>query len=82
LLILNIQEFKTKPMKRKTVKNRRAKRLHKTEGGTISKYAAKKLAQHEGSTEKELKRISKALEKDEDGLYMNAPNYNECKQKQ
>ena len=69
-------------MKRKTVKNRRTKRFEKTEGGTISKYAAKKLAQHEGNTEKEMKRISKALEKDEDGLYVNAPNYNECKQKQ
>ena len=39
-------------MKRKTVKNRRTKRFEKTEGGTISKYAAKKLAQHEDNETK------------------------------
>ena len=38
-------------MKRKTVKNRRTKRLKKTEGGKISKYAAKKLAQNDQSNE-------------------------------
>jgi len=38
---------KIKTMKRKTVNERRKKRLKKTEGGTISKYAAKKLAQYE-----------------------------------
>ena len=38
-------------MKRKTVKNRRTKRLKKTEGGTISKYAAKKLAQHKDQSD-------------------------------
>jgi len=51
---LNIQEFKTKPMKRKTVKNRRTKRFQKTEGGTISKYAAKKLAQYEDQSKESI----------------------------
>ena len=44
--------LKPKPMKRKTVKNRRTKRFEKTEGGKISKYAAKKLAQHEDNETK------------------------------
>jgi len=44
--------LKPKTMKRKTVNERRKKRLKKTEGGTISKYAAKKLAQHEDNETK------------------------------
>ena len=40
-------------MKRKTVKNRRTKRFEKTEGGKISKYAAKKLAQNKEDASKE-----------------------------
>jgi len=39
-------------MKRKTVKDRRTKRFEKTEGGIISKYAAKKKLQNEDNETK------------------------------